>query len=51
MTRIISIDPGKSKCGLVAADPKDKVIAFAGVIKSSSLLINLKEYVFKFSTK
>ena len=45
MTRIISIDPGKSKCGLVAADPKDKVIAFAGVIKSSSLLINLKELI------
>tara|TARA_B100001109_G_C18782624_1_gene436127 strand:- start:142 stop:579 length:438 start_codon:yes stop_codon:yes gene_type:complete len=43
MTRFISIDPGKSKCGLVVADSKDKKISFASVIKSELLIKNVKE--------
>jgi len=45
MTRFLSIDPGKSKCGLVLADSKEKLIIFADVIKSSFLAENVKELV------
>ena len=45
MTRFISIDPGKSKCGLVVADSKKKVITFASIIKSRSLIGRVKELI------
>ncbi len=45
MTIFLSIDPGKSKCGLVVADSKEKVITFAGIIKSTFLKANVKELI------
>ena len=41
MTRIISIDPGKNKCGLVVAETSEKKVFRAIIIKSESL----QEYV------
>ena len=41
MTRIISIDPGKNKCGLVVAETSEKKVFKAIIIKSESL----QEYV------
>ena len=45
MTRLISIDPGKSKCGLIVADYKDKIISYAKVIKSNQLISILKNLI------
>jgi len=45
MTRLISIDPGKSKCGLIVADSKDKIISYARVIKSNQLIASLKTFI------
>ena len=42
MTKYISIDPGKYKCGLVFADLKNKRVLKALVIKSSHLVQNVK---------
>ena len=41
MSRVIAIDPGISKCGLITADIKEKKVYEAVVIKSNLLL----EYV------
>ena len=41
MSRVIAIDPGISKCGLITADLKEKKVCEAVVIKSNLLL----EYV------
>ena len=49
MPRVISIDPGKSKCGLVLAEISEKKIYKAIVLKSESLgdyvrnLINIED--------
>ena len=45
MTKFLSIDPGKSKCGLVVADSKLKKISFAKVIKSDVLIENVKRII------
>ena len=45
MTRLISIDPGKSKCGLIVADSKDKIISYAKVIKSNLLIASVKTLI------
>ena len=45
MTKYISIDPGKSKCGLVIADSKYKIISFASVIKSNLIVEKIKEFI------
>ena len=42
MTRLISIDPGKCKCGIVLADMDNKEILKAIVIKSSLLSKNIQ---------
>ena len=41
MTRIISIDPGKNKCGLVVAETSEKKVFKATIIKSELI----QEYV------
>ena len=41
MTRIISIDPGKNKCGLVVAETSEKKVFKAKIIKSELI----QEYV------
>ena len=38
MSKIIAIDPGISKCGVVIADTKDKLVYEAVVLKSNLLL-------------
>ncbi len=43
MTKVISIDPGKSKCGLTVADLTEKKVYEALVIKSSLLFDYLKK--------
>ena len=43
MSRVIAIDPGKSKCGVILADINEKKVYEALVIKSNLLL----EYVQK----
>ena len=43
MKRVISIDPGKSKCGLIVADLEEKKVYEALVIKSCLLLDYLKK--------
>tara|TARA_Y100001970_G_scaffold279724_1_gene387536 strand:- start:1724 stop:2161 length:438 start_codon:yes stop_codon:yes gene_type:complete len=45
MTKFLSIDPGKSKCGLVVADSKYKIISFASVVKSNLLVEIIKEFI------
>ena len=42
MSKIISIDPGKCKCGLVLVDINEKIIYEAIVIKSELLLEHVK---------
>ena len=37
MPRILSIDPGKSKCGLVLADITEKKVYEAIIVKSESV--------------
>ncbi len=49
MTRIISIDPGKNKCGIVVAETSEKKVFKATIIKSELIqeyvrnLINFEE--------
>ena len=42
MSRVIAIDPGRSKCGVVIADIKDKKVYEAVVIKGHLLLKYVK---------
>ena len=44
MTKYISIDPGRYKCGFVFADSDEKKVLQAKVILSNSLVKNLKEF-------
>ena len=43
MTKYISIDPGRYKCGLVLADVDKKKVIQAKVVLSNSLVKNIKE--------
>ncbi len=43
MSKVISIDPGKSKCGVTIADIKEKKVYEAVVIKSQLLLKYLEK--------
>ena len=45
MTKYISIDPGKCKCGLIFADFKSKKILKAIVIESKYLVQNIKNFI------
>ena len=47
MTKYISIDPGKCKCGLIFADFKSKVGFKAIVIESKYLVQNIKTFIGK----
>ena len=44
MTKYISIDPGRYKCGFVFADSDKKKVLQANVILSDSLVKNIKEF-------
>tara|TARA_Y100000589_G_scaffold228259_1_gene215723 strand:+ start:76 stop:516 length:441 start_codon:yes stop_codon:yes gene_type:complete len=44
MTKYISIDPGKCKCGLIYADFKSKKVLKAIVIESRYLVQNIKTF-------
>ncbi len=45
MTKYISIDPGKCKCGLIFADFKSKRVLKALVIDSRYLVQNIKTFI------
>ena len=45
MTKYISIDPGKCKCGLILADFERKIILKAVVIESSLLVDNIIDLI------
>ena len=45
MTKYISIDPGKCKCGLILADFECKIILKAVVIESSLLVDNIIDLI------
>ena len=45
MTKYISIDPGKCKCGLILADFKSKRVLKAIVIESRYLVQNIKNFI------
>ena len=45
MTKYISIDPGKYKCGLIFADFKSKRVLKAIVIESRYLVQNIKTFI------
>ncbi|MDC3118177.1 hypothetical protein OA503_00740 [Prochlorococcus sp. AH-716-K03] len=45
MSRVIAIDPGISKCGLIVADIKEKKVYEAIVIQSHLLLKYVKKYL------
>jgi len=45
MTKFISIDPGKCKCGLILADFKSKRVLKAIVIESRYLVENIKTFI------
>ena len=47
MTKYISIDPGKCKCGLIFADLKRKRVLKAIVIESRYLVQNVKTFIGK----
>ncbi len=47
MTKYISIDPGKCKCGLIFADFKSKKVLKAVVIESRYLVKNIKNVIGK----
>tara|TARA_B100000212_G_C26929169_1_gene345301 strand:+ start:34 stop:471 length:438 start_codon:yes stop_codon:yes gene_type:complete len=47
MTKYISIDPGKCKCGLIFADLKSKRVLQAIVIESRDLVENIKTFIGK----
>jgi len=44
MTKYISIDPGRYKCGFVLADSDKKKVLQAKIILSNSLVKNIKEF-------
>ena len=44
MTKFISIDPGRYKCGIILADSDKKKVLQAKVILSNSLIKNVKEF-------
>ena len=44
MTKYISIDPGRYKCGFVLADSDKKKVLQAKIILSNSLVNNIKEF-------
>ena len=43
MTKVIAIDPGTSKCGMVLADLEHKIVYEAIVIQSNMLLNHIKK--------
>ena len=43
MSKLIAIDPGMSKCGIILADVKKKKVIQAQIIESSSLLKYIKK--------
>ena len=45
MTKYISIDPGKYKCGLIFADFKSKIVLKALVIESRYLVQQIKSCI------
>jgi len=45
MTKYISIDPGKCKCGLIFADFKSKSVLTAIVVESSYLVKYIKNFI------
>jgi len=47
MTKFISIDPGKCKCGLIFADFKSKRVLQAIVIESRYLVHKIKSFTEK----
>ena len=47
MTKYISIDPGKCKCGLIIADFESKRVLKAIVIDSRYLVQNVKTFLEK----
>ena len=47
MTKYISIDPGKCKCGVIIADLKSKRVLKAIVIDSRYLVQNIKTFIEK----
>ena len=47
MTKYISIDPGKCKCGLIFADFKGKSVLQAKVIESRFLVQNIETFIRK----
>ena len=47
MTKYISIDPGKCKCGLIFADFKSRRVLKAIVIESRYLVQNIKTFIGK----
>ena len=47
MTKYISIDPGKCKCGLIFADFKSKRVLKAQVVESRYLVQNIKTVIGK----
>ena len=47
MSRVISIDPGISKCGVIIADIKEKKVYEAIVIKSHLLFKYVKKKISK----
>jgi len=47
MTKYISIDPGKCKCGLIFADCKRRTVLKAIVVESRYLVQNIKTFIGK----
>ena len=45
MPRVITIDPGKSKCGLVLAEVSDKKVYKAIILKSESLEVYVRNLI------
>ena len=45
MSRVIAIDPGKSKCGVIIADVNEKKVYEAVVIQSDRLLKYVRKYL------
>ena len=47
MSKVITIDPGISKCGIILADVKEKKVYEALVISSNFLLMYVKKNIKK----
>jgi RNase H-fold protein (predicted Holliday junction resolvase) len=45
MTRVIALDPGRSKCGLLLADPSTSTVLQGMVIASSDVLDQLRSWM------